>query len=48
MFRKVRSQSRRRPTFITELLQRWDTPQHVIIDDPELSAEKTEIWLGML
>ncbi|KAG0704279.1 phospholipase D [Suillus ampliporus] len=25
---------------------RWDTPQHVIVDDPELSAEKTEIWPG--
>jgi phospholipase D1/2 len=25
---------------------RWDTPQHVIIDDPELSADKTEIWPG--
>lgn len=25
---------------------RWDTPQHVIVDDPELSADKTEIWPG--
>ncbi|KAG1822931.1 uncharacterized protein BJ212DRAFT_1331537 [Suillus subaureus] len=25
---------------------RWDTPQHVIIDDSELSADKTEIWPG--
>ncbi|KAF8840775.1 phospholipase D [Paxillus ammoniavirescens] len=25
---------------------RWDTPQHVIVDDPELSSEKTEIWPG--
>ncbi|KAG2065325.1 phospholipase D [Suillus decipiens] len=25
---------------------RWDTPQHVIIDDPEPSADKTEIWPG--
>ncbi|KAG2151353.1 phospholipase D [Suillus clintonianus] len=25
---------------------RWDTPQHVIVDDPELSAEKIEIWPG--
>ncbi|KIJ64492.1 hypothetical protein HYDPIDRAFT_90375 [Hydnomerulius pinastri MD-312] len=25
---------------------RWDTPQHVIIDDPELSSENTEIWPG--
>ncbi|KAG1884901.1 phospholipase D [Suillus subluteus] len=25
---------------------RWDTPQHVIIDDVELSTDKTEIWPG--
>ncbi|KAJ8593832.1 phospholipase D [Rhizopogon salebrosus TDB-379] len=25
---------------------RWDTPQHVIVDDPELSVDKTEIWPG--
>ncbi|KAF9221001.1 phospholipase D [Gyrodon lividus] len=25
---------------------RWDTPQHVIVDDAELSSEKTEIWPG--
>ncbi|KAG1774856.1 phospholipase D [Suillus placidus] len=25
---------------------RWDTPQHVIVDDLELSADKTEIWPG--
>lgn len=25
---------------------RWDTPQHIIIDDPELSADNTEIWPG--
>ncbi|OAX33335.1 phospholipase D [Rhizopogon vinicolor AM-OR11-026] len=25
---------------------RWDTPQHIIVDDPELSADKTEIWPG--
>jgi phospholipase D1/2 len=25
---------------------RWDTPQHVLVDDPELSPDKTEIWPG--
>ncbi|KAH0831900.1 phospholipase D [Lanmaoa asiatica] len=25
---------------------RWDTPQHVLVDDPELSLDKTEIWPG--
>ncbi|KAF8550810.1 phospholipase D [Imleria badia] len=25
---------------------RWDTPQHVLVDDPELSQDKTEIWPG--
>ncbi|KAF9242554.1 phospholipase D [Melanogaster broomeanus] len=25
---------------------RWDTPQHVLVDDAELSSEKTEIWPG--
>ncbi|KAH7922026.1 phospholipase D [Leucogyrophana mollusca] len=25
---------------------RWDTPQHVIVDDPEISSEQTEIWPG--
>ncbi|KAG9315939.1 hypothetical protein JVU11DRAFT_3591 [Chiua virens] len=23
---------------------RWDTPQHVLVDDPELSPDRTEIW----
>ncbi|EGO24033.1 hypothetical protein SERLADRAFT_362129 [Serpula lacrymans var. lacrymans S7.9] len=25
---------------------RWDTPQHVLVDDIELSSEKAEIWPG--
>ncbi|KAG8214440.1 phospholipase D [Butyriboletus roseoflavus] len=25
---------------------RWDTPQHVLVDDPELSPDKTELWPG--
>ena len=28
------------------LFIRWDTPQHVLVDDSELNPSKTEIWQG--
>jgi len=36
--------------FASEQLQRWDTPQHIIVDEPELSelsGDKTEVWPGV-
>ena len=26
---------------------RWDTPQHVLVDDMEVGPETSEIWPGM-
>jgi hypothetical protein len=37
-------QSRRKSDFFG----RWDTPQHIILDDTEVGPETSEIWPGML
>lgn len=29
-------------------LRRWDTPQHIIIDDAEVGPGISEIWPGIL
>ena len=37
-------QSRRKSDFFG----RWDTPQHIILDDTAVGPETSEIWPGML
>jgi hypothetical protein len=31
---------------MSPLLDRWDTPQHVLVDDPEGDQETPKIWPG--